>query len=57
MKGSIRFAVGLFLTFGAVGGVENSITNTELFASISAAVVGLLIMANGVSALRKNQNA
>lgn len=57
MKGSIRFIAGLLLAFGAVGGVEQSITNTELFASIGAAVVGLLIMANGVSALKRNENA
>lgn len=57
MKGSIRFIAGLLLAFGAVGGIEQSITNTELFASIGAAVVGLLIMANGVSALKRNENA
>ena len=57
MKGSIRFVAGLLLAFGAVGGVEHSITNTELFASIGAAVVGLLIMASGVSALKRNENA
>lgn len=57
MKGSIRFIAGLLLAFGAVSGVEQSITNTELFASIGAAVVGLLIMANGVSALKRNENA
>lgn len=57
MKGSIRFAAGLLLTFGAVGGVEHSVTDAELLASIAVAVVGLLTMASGVTAMKKVENA
>ena len=57
MKGSIRFIVGMLLTFGAVGGIENSVANTELAYSVLVAIVGVAIMASGVNALKGNQNA
>ena len=34
------FVVGLILTMFAAGGVENSITNTELLQSLAVAVTG-----------------
>ena len=37
------FVVGLILTMFAVGGVENSITNTELLQSLAVAVTGLVV--------------
>lgn len=51
MKGSIRFIVGLLLTFGAVGGMEHG-TDDELPLQIAIAVVGLLVMYSGTRALR-----
>lgn len=46
---------GLILTMFGVGGVENSITNTELTSSLAVSVVGTLIMWAGTLGLR-NQN-
>ena len=51
MKGSIRFVVGLMLTFGAVGGMENG-TDAELPIQLAIAVVGLLVMYSGSRALK-----
>jgi hypothetical protein len=56
MKDSTAMAMamfGLLLTMFGVGGVENSITNTELFSSLAVSVVGLGIMACGTLALRR----
>ena len=38
------FMTGLIFTGFGVGGVENSITNTELIASLGVAFCGLLMM-------------
>lgn len=46
------FALGLILTMFGVGGVENSMTNTELLSAVAVSVVGLLVMYAGTSALR-----
>ena len=46
------FITGLLLTFGAVGGVEQSVTDTELLSALAVSVVGLLAMYCGVLALR-----
>jgi hypothetical protein len=46
------FIAGLLMTFGAVGGVENSVTDTELLSALAVSVVGLLTMYCGVVALR-----
>ena len=40
-QGMFVFVVGLILTMFAVGGVENSITNTELLQSLAVSVTGL----------------
>ena len=56
MKDSTAMALamfGLLLTMFGVGGVENSITNTELFSSLAVSVVGLAIIACGTLALRR----
>jgi len=44
--------VGLLITFGAVGGIENSVTDQELLGSMLIAIVGLLTMYVGVISLR-----
>jgi hypothetical protein len=46
------FITGLLVTFGAVGGVEQSVTDTELLSALAVSVVGLLTMYCGVLALR-----
>ena len=48
------FITGLLLTFGAVGGVENSVTDSELLSSLAVSVVGLLAMYCGVLGLRNS---
>jgi hypothetical protein len=48
--------VGLIMTLGGVGGVENSITNAELLDSVIVAVVGLMVMGCGVLAIKRQQN-
>ena len=52
MKGSIRAIAGFLIVFGAVGGVETSLTTAALVASTAVAAVGLIIMASGVRALK-----
>lgn len=52
MKGSIRFIVGFLIVFGAVGGIEQSITNSALLGGVAVALVGLAIMASGAGALK-----
>jgi hypothetical protein len=46
------FIVGLLMTIGAVGGIENSVDNSALLASMVVAIVGLLTMYCGVLGLR-----
>ncbi len=41
--------LGLLITFGAVGGVEMASTDLELLQASALAVVGLALMAIGVS--------
>lgn len=55
MKGSIRFIVGFLIVFGAVGGIENSLSNSALLAGIIVAGFGLGIMASGAKALKVYQ--
>ncbi len=40
----IVFIAGLILTMAGVGGVENSLSNDELFGGIFISVLGLLAM-------------
>ena len=49
------FVLGLVLTLGAVGGVENSETALELAQSLAVAVVALAMMAVGALSLRTQQ--
>ena len=49
-------AVGLLMTFGGVGGVENSLSDIELVQSFLVALVGLAVMGCGVLAINTQQN-
>ncbi len=53
MKEGFMFVTGLLLTLGGVGGIENSITDSELLSAVAVAVVGLGIF--GCSALMIQQ--
>ena len=46
------FITGLLMTFGAVGGIEVSVSNTELMSSMVIAIVGLLTMYCGMLGLK-----
>lgn len=46
-------AMGLLLTLLGVGGIENSMTNTELLQSLAVSVLGLLFMWIGTLILRE----
>ncbi len=47
------FIVGLLVTMLGVGGVENSITNTELLQSLAVAVTGLGCMYCGTVMIKR----
>lgn len=51
MKGSIRFFLGLLVTFGAVGTLDAD-PNASLVTVLILASIGLIIMNSGVNALR-----
>ena len=46
------FITGLLLTFGAVGGIEVSVSNSDLMSSMVVAIVGLLVMYCGMLGLK-----
>ncbi len=46
------FITGLLLTFGAVGGIEVSVTNEDMMSSMVIAIVGLLVMYAGTLGIR-----
>jgi hypothetical protein len=48
----ILFFLGLIFTMFGVGGVENSITNTELFSALAVSVLGLGLMYVSTLAMR-----
>jgi len=48
----IMFTFGLLLTFGGVGGIEHSVATADLLGSVAVAVVGLLVMWAGTTAMR-----
>jgi hypothetical protein len=52
MRGTIRIAIGLVITFGAVGGIEN---NGDLLQCSLLALAGLLITYSGVEAMKGNE--
>jgi len=46
------FITGLIMTFGAVGGIEVSESNTDMMSSMVIAIIGLLTMYCGTLGLR-----
>jgi hypothetical protein len=52
MPGSIRFIVGLLLTWGAVGGIDSA-TGMTLVLLVAVAVAGLVLMYSGARALQE----
>ncbi len=52
-QGMFVFVVGLILTMFAVGGVENSITDSELLQSLAVAVTGLGCMYCGTLMIKR----
>ena len=55
MKSSVAmfvFITGLLVTFGAVGGIEQSVTDTDLLSSMVVAIVGLAVMYCGMLAIK-----
>lgn len=52
MKGSIRFVVGFFLVFGAVGGMDNG-TDAQLPALLAIAALGLFSMYSATKAMKR----
>jgi hypothetical protein len=46
------FIVGLIITFGAVGGIEVSVSNTDLMSSMVIAILGLLTMYCGMLGIK-----
>ena len=50
------FITGLLVTFGAVGGIEQSLDNTALLGSLFIACVGLAIMYVGTLGLRNAES-
>jgi hypothetical protein len=46
------FITGLLVTFGAVGGIEQSITNEDMMSSMVIAIVGLLTMYCGMLGIK-----
>ena len=49
---AILIVTGLIFTLFGVGGVEHSITDAELLASLAVSIVGLGIMYSGTVALK-----
>ena len=47
--------LGFLLTAFGVGGIENSITNSELFGSMLVSITGLAIMYVAVAALKVSE--
>lgn len=51
MKGSIRVILGIFLVFGAIGGMDT--VADALLAQVAIAVVGLGMMYSGSKAMER----
>jgi hypothetical protein len=46
------FITGLLVTFGAVGGIEQSVTDSDMLSSMVIAIVGLLTMYCGMLGIK-----
>lgn len=55
MKGTIRFFLGFLVTFGAIGAIEQSVTDSGLLVGILIAACGLCVMASGAKAFKEYQ--
>ena len=44
--------VGFIITFGGVGGIEVSQTDTEMMGSMIVSIIGLLVLYAGILAMR-----
>ena len=53
--GMFLFMLGLLITAFGAGGVENSVTDTELLSSVAVSAVGLLIMWAGTLGVRNGE--
>lgn len=55
MRGSIRMIVGLIVTMGAVGGLDNTMNDqvTQLLGCMALAAAGLGMMYSGVNAMQE----
>jgi hypothetical protein len=49
---NILILVGLLVTFGGVGGIENSMNDTDLMGAMVVSIVGMLIMYCGLLATK-----
>lgn len=52
-KGLFVFGTGLVLTLGGVGGIEQSISDAELYTGIIISAVGLMIMYVGSKIVKR----
>ena len=52
---AILGALGFLLTLGGVGGIENSITNSELVGAMVVACTGLAVMYCAVAAVKVSE--
>ena len=52
-KNFALFILGLVLTAGGAGGVEHSVTDTELLKALAVSVVGLVILALATLNIKK----
>ena len=52
-KAMVLFTVGFLMTFGGVGGIENSMTNMELVVGTLVSGVGLLVMWVGTELMKQ----
>ena len=49
----IRIMIGLLIAFGAVGGIEHSQTDLDLFYAALTASFGLMLMASGLAFVKE----
>lgn len=55
MKAFAFYIVGLIVTMGSVGGVEQSVTTTALVQSCALSLVGIALMIVGVSYAKESE--
>jgi len=54
IKGFLFYLFGLVVAMGAVGGIEHSVSNTQLAQASIIALVGCALMLVGVSYVKEN---